>query len=348
MKRLLCLALPLAIGCSASWGAPAYTVHELPLGDRYTYSYAFAISNTGWVAADWGPAGGNTSASRCFLSGDCESVGTGHAFGISKDGVLVGAVVTDHNRVRGFKWDGVTLTYFEPFTDECPWCALDTSARAINKDGVIVGTAGGKDARGEVDYPVIFMPDGSVQKLPDWGGASSGPTGITNDGFIVGTGQHPDKTSRAWAYDGTTLIELGTLGGSWSYANAVNEHRQVVGCSALAGDSGRAGFIYQNGAMTPLPSPEPTHRGGNGCAKGINRHGQVVGSAHSSEIGDYVGTLFMKGKVFDLNSLLVTADQATWKIDDAADINDKGEIAATAVNRATRAFRAVVLIPASP
>ena len=46
--------------------------------------------------------------------------------------------------------------------------------------------------------------------------------------------------------------DLGTLGGSSSWASAINDSGQVIGSSYLAGDQNRHAFLYKDGKMTDL------------------------------------------------------------------------------------------------
>jgi probable HAF family extracellular repeat protein len=68
-----------------------------------------------------------------------------------------------------------------------------------------------------------------------------------------------------------TLIELGTLGGSTSTANAINNANQIVGWSVTA-EGATHPFLWSAGVLSDLGS-----LGSNGFAYGINGSGQVAG-----------------------------------------------------------------------
>ena len=139
------------------------------------------------------------------------------------------------------------------------------------------------------------------------GGTVSQGTGITDNGFISGYSSLPNGALNAevWIYG--FPVKLGTLGGAGnpSLNSAVawpnhNNHGVVVGISetisvnplnedwscALAvfgdvvgtGQHDCLGFVWQDGAMTPLP----TLGGYDGFATSVNDAGQIVGWAETA------------------------------------------------------------------
>ena len=75
------------------------------------------------------------------------------------------------------------------------------------------------------------------------------------------------------AQEGRWVIrDLGTLGGRWGEAVAINERGQIVGVSHS--NSSQAAFVWQNGEMTRLPK---LPRGGMCAPTAINDRGRIVG-----------------------------------------------------------------------
>jgi len=74
----------------------------------------------------------------------------------------------------------------------------------------------------------------------------------------------------------TTVTDLGTLGGGYSFAYGVNDHGEVVGDSELAaGDRARHAFLWRGGTMMIDLGALEGHS--DSIAFDINNHGQVVG-----------------------------------------------------------------------
>jgi probable HAF family extracellular repeat protein len=69
------------------------------------------------------------------------------------------------------------------------------------------------------------------------------------------------------------VVDLGTLGGSWSEARAINDIGQVVGTSGLSTPFYHA-FVYEGGSMIDLGA---LNENNNSSAYGINNSGQIVG-----------------------------------------------------------------------
>jgi probable HAF family extracellular repeat protein len=100
-----------------------------------------------------------------------------------------------------------------------------------------------------------------------------------------------------------SVVSLGTLGGKWSNAFAVNSNGQVVG-SAQTKDGRRHAFLYENGSMLDLG----TLGGKNSEAFALNDSGQIVGD---SDVGTVPHAfLYDHGKMYDLGTLGGESSQA--------------------------------------
>src|SRR5215216_5349072 len=116
--------------------------------------------------------------------------------------------------------------------------------------------------------------------------------------------------------------DLGTLGGSRSWASAINDSGEVVGYSYLAGDQNKHAFLYKDAKMTDLG----TLGGTSSEAKGINKSGQVVGWSDNSSGERHAFIYDSTNGMKDLNDS-IPADSG-WSIEEATAINTDGKIAA--------------------
>jgi probable HAF family extracellular repeat protein len=83
----------------------------------------------------------------------------------------------------------------------------------------------------------------------------------------------------ATLWNGGAPVDLGTLGGSYSAANAINNSGQIVGFSTLNGDTVDHATLWENGTILDLNNLLGIS--GTGWtlddATGINNLGQIVG-----------------------------------------------------------------------
>jgi probable HAF family extracellular repeat protein len=101
-------------------------------------------------------------------------------------------------------------------------------------------------------------------------------TGINAVGQVVGYARvevSPGNSPlRAFVYSGGSTTYLGTLGGDFSEAFAIDSSGRITG-SATDSSGNRPAFLYANGSMSPLP----TLGGNRGIGRAINNLGHVAG-----------------------------------------------------------------------
>jgi probable HAF family extracellular repeat protein len=101
------------------------------------------------------------------------------------------------------------------------------------------------------------------------------------------------------ASGGYAVQDLGTLGGSYSYAFGIGPEGEVVGASATVGGQDHA-FLWKNGNMTDLGTLVGSE--GSSAARGANGRGEVVGQSTTSD-GQARAFLWRNEVMTDLGTL---------------------------------------------
>jgi probable HAF family extracellular repeat protein len=179
-------------------------------------------------------------------------------------------------------------------------------------------------------HPFIWKQD----KMIDLG-TLGGPdafigSGCVNQGLAVGgslTSSIPDPATgfppmRPFAWGSGKMIDLGTLGGNFGFAQCGNDRGQVIGTSSLAehpfacftGEPGCHPFLWERGTLKDLG----TLGGDNGIPIWINDAGDIVGEADVTDNQARHAFLWRKGIMTDLGSL---GDDSH-----ATAINSKGQV----------------------
>lgn len=116
------------------------------------------------------------------------------------------------------------------------------------------------------DYPCTCV--GGLLRNGVFTQIGSEAIGVNNRGQVVGA-----ANGRAFRWQNGTLTDLGTLGGDWSRATAINDRGEVVGQSTTT--AAWHPFLWRNGVMTDL-----TTRGvwETDSIEDINIRGQFVGA----------------------------------------------------------------------
>lgn len=230
-------------------------------------------------------------------------------------------------------------------------------ANGVNGSGSVIGTSYTNNAPSVTEWA-----NGQATNL----GISGYGVGINNAGQVAGGYNTSGGLLHAFVWSNGTLVDLGTLGGTWSSANGINGAGQVAGTSLTHTGAFNAFFSSGPGTLLDLG----TLGGASSYGMAINASGEIVGSAQTSQgftnaflwkggalqdlgtlggsqsyaygvnnAGAIVGSSWMTGNLvmhgfveaggvmIDLNQLLPV--NSGWTIDGAYGINDSGDIVGT-------------------
>ena len=128
------------------------------------------------------------------------------------------------------------------------------------------------------------------------------------------------------------VTDLGTLGGTFGQANALNNSGSVVGFATLPGDTESHAFLWSKGIKSDLG----TFGGPNSSAAFINERGEVVGSAETST-PDPLGENFCGSNLICLpflwqDGIMVPLPTLGGNNGVAIGINSRGQVAGQAEN----------------
>ena len=309
---------------------PAYTVSSIGTLPGGGTSQANAINSAGDVA---GTAldvnNGYSDRAVLYVNGALLNLGLlGVPFPIFSEALAlndVGQVVGDTSNGAGhaFLYTGGQLHDLTTLAN-----AIASQPFAINNNTQIVGNVAIMLDPSTVQWHSFYSDGVTMTDLtarlggPDYSEAH----GINEAGQIVGWRRVTDLDSHAFLLDGSTVTDLGTLGGANSGAQALNSIGQVVGWSYLPEPTiGPHPFLWTTGQMTDLGLLPGAL---NGEADAINAAGVVVGTMHFPGYSQNTrGFVYADGVLRDLNDLI--APNSGWLLKTAVGINAQGAITGT-------------------
>jgi probable HAF family extracellular repeat protein len=200
---------------------------------------------------------------------------------------------------------------------------IETLPGGTTSIGISVNNTGQVVAFGNNDIadPFAFFPSstqmrtylwqrGEMQDIGTLGGPDSAPgPGCDNQrpSVIVGASYisfTPNAsgvpTVHPFLWDNGTMTDLGSLGGTDSEAQCINNRGQVIGMSTLvAGDQAKHAFLWQNGRIKDLG----TLGGPRSEAWWINDSGEIAGSADLPTPGLHDAVIWKHGRIHDLGTI---------------------------------------------
>lgn len=341
---LACLSLPAAAASAAGF---SLTDLAPPAGYGPTYSQGVELNNAGLVvghvnnasypvAAVWAPTsapGPQRVGERSVMPGSRNAITA-----VNDSGLMFGG----HDGTYG----SVAMVNSGAGWQQLPW--PDTryvccgQVDAVNNAGVAVGSWYPTGLSGAVRWQRNTQGSWVADSL---GGGQGSALDINDHGFIAGN--TVNQGAVMWRPD-KTIVDIGPLNATRNHseAAAINDAGTVVGWGYNAAGRGQ-GFTWTDGQMTVLPGlagweQSPATQTWISRARAINDAGWVVGQAVTGS-GALHGFLWRDGQMFDLNDMIDPADPffalpqvdatGAFTIVDATDVNDQGQILATATFR---------------
>jgi len=326
------------INAATTEEATYYIVEDLGVLPGDTTSVAMAINELGQVVG----TSSHSASHRAFVYTD--GVGMVELPGLPDRPNTYANDINDAGQVVGradaggtdlghaVLWTGGVIKDLGVLGDESDF----SEALGINEAGHVVGfsTTSGTGGR----HPFLYTPEaGMVDLTPGEGGYlySAVAYDINESGQVAGY-----RNNLAFRWENGQFLNLGVLPDfAYSFGHAINDHGQVAGSSSIAqGDVSHVVRYTDGVGLEDLGGISNRDR-----AWGINNHGTVVGEARLN--GVQRGFVSFGQGLIPLDELI---DQSLgWGILVARDINDAGQIAATAYNNITGQTHAVRLQPTS-
>ena len=252
-------------------------------------------------------------------AGDLSSASTG----ISTNGLIAGLsengeidpTVPGFPELRAVLWKHGKITDLGTLEG-----GYESLAAAVNSRGQVVGFA---DNAVPDDYSIVGLPTqtraflwqrGTMQDVGTLPGGTDAVALMVNEGGqIVGESYTGDSvppppsgtcgdfplTLHGFFSDNGRMVDLGTLGGSCTFAYALNSRGQVVGQSTLSEDETSHPYVWEGNKMTDLGTLGGTY----GFATWLNDSGTVVGLATPQGDQALIAFVWKHGAILNLGVL---------------------------------------------
>ena len=343
----------------------AYTVTDLgTLGG--SSSYAYGINSLGQVVGYSVRADGYPCAfiysngTMLNLGAPAGSAYCSAGYAINNAGQATGQfskpwVIPQYPVSEAFLYSG-GMTDIGTLSTVLPCCGTSmSSGNAINNLGQVAGNSylNDQSTMGFLWSKGSMTPIGSLYTGPSPAPYSafywSGAVGINDSGQIVGASSIWSTTTNsvkqhAILWSSGTMKDLGTFGGDYSEAAAINNAGQITGYATYANGTSHA-FLYSGGVMQDIG----TLGGSSSQGFAINSLGQVIGGASTQGNAAYHVFLYTPGKtpgtgsMVDVQTLLPSGSKWVLNPQGTMGINDAGQIAINAQG----AYHALLLTPLS-
>ncbi|MBV8379738.1 MAG: PEP-CTERM sorting domain-containing protein [Paucibacter sp.] len=248
------------------WQAGSGTATALALPTGQVQGRVFDVNNSGLAVGSVGVAG--SVGERAVIYNTTNST-TSYITGSTADGETMRTATAINNAglVIGTAADGSVLAYDSVSGTMTRVATLDGSGNvlsslthgyAVNSSGVVVGYTGTATTG---FMPAEWTASGGVTALTlPTGDVSGMATGITDQGWIVGTGKtaagyvDPFLIIGGQTYDLTSLV--GNVG-TWKFGTSIDTTITGIGANGVISGYTENGSTVHAFALVPVPVPEP-------------------------------------------------------------------------------------------
>ena len=217
-----------------------------------------------------------------------------------------------------------------------------SGATAINDHGLVVG---GSEFEPDNYWDHAFIwEDGHMLALP---GArpdtfGNGAYDINSQDEAVGWGSGLDFQYNGLLWHNGNVVDLGSLSGQGSQANAINNSSTIAGQSKASNGNTHA-VAWVDRQIIDL---HDARLGTHSWAQDINDNDQIVGAIGNGASGREGFVLQLGGQIELLKDLIPPQRRTNWRIDHET-INNAGQISASAEDENVQ-FYALLLTPVHP
>lgn len=178
----------------------------------------------------------------------------------------------------------------------------------------------------------FLWQNGLMRDLGSLGGPDSFGQYVNDRGQVAGfsyTNSTPNPetgvpTARPFLWHQGRMIDLGSFGGTFGQVNDLNNRGQVIGSMTLPGDVGEHAFLWDQGQLTDLSTPQIA--GTMVLAHRINESGEVVGGLHTPDTGKLHAARWKNGVLRDLGTLQGDCTSLAWNN------NSRGQVVGVSVS----------------